>query len=133
MTPRKGFLNPSRGKSQVITAFILALLPFLALLQGLWVVRHEDELRPFMLQFQIEKVDCDHCGGRGILRDDDNPMNVQLCPICQGVGSHQVRKLDRRKEALCPACAGMGRLIDRDGAARECRRCGGRGLIRIEE
>lgn len=125
-------LKALKGKAQLIAAVILGSLPVLALLQGAWIVRNEDKFRPLLLQFQLEKFECLNCNGRGVVRDPEQFEKVEMCPVCFGVGSRQVRRFSKQ-ENMCPACVGMGRLIEGpDGEARICRRCGGRGLIRLE-
>lgn len=122
-----------RGRQQFAAAILLALLPFVALLQGFWVVKNQDKFKPLFLQFQIEKVPCDYCGGTGTVRDPRNPDRLELCPVCFGVGANHVRRISK-KDVLCPACGGLGRLADRDtGEVRECERCAGRGIIRAGE
>lgn len=121
-----------RGRTQVIAAILLALLPVVVVMQVVWMSRNQDALRPLLLQFQVDRFTCDHCQGTGVVRDKEHPEQIHLCPICFGVGGHQVRKWGPG-EAMCPACAGMGRMIDPEsGEARFCRRCNGRGLIRAE-
>jgi len=88
------------------------------------ITRHRERFK-----IQAQKVICEHCDGRGTLRDTDNPSKLELCPLCFGLGSHLVRKVDGHDE-LCPRCGGMGRLVDEDtGVGRSCPRCEGRGLI----
>lgn len=108
------------------------MLPFLAFLQGMWLYRHQHAFKPFLLQVPVERILCDHCGGTGLVRDPDHAELTDICPVCYGVGGHYVRKLDKL-DVMCPACAGMGRVIDyQSGTPRLCLRCGGRGLIRVE-
>ncbi len=76
----------------------------------------------------IEKIPCETCMGSGTLYGDDG--REAMCPICQGVGYRMVRRFEPG-ERICPACAGMGRVIFSDtGLADTCPRCQGRGLIR---
>ena len=80
----------------------------------------------------VVKMRCDHCHRTGLVKDSDAEDGFSMCPVCQGVGYHCVRRLDER-DALCPACAGMGRIQDPvTGEFRTCRRCDGRGLIRMK-
>lgn len=121
------------SRSQVTAALILLLLPLAALFQGLWVSGNKDAFRPLLLKFPLEKIGCPYCDGVGTRRDPENPDVVELCPICFGVGSRQIRKMSGEAEVICPACSGMGRLYDLDtGTARQCLRCGGRGMIRMK-
>jgi hypothetical protein len=79
----------------------------------------------------VLQIECDHCEGKGMARNDDT-RQLELCPICQGTGYHWVRKMNA-DEDICPACGGMGRLLDPDtGEPRVCRRCLGRGLITLK-
>lgn len=133
MRPPRIRISPSKSKSQVIAAILLAILPFVALLQGFWMVRNPQAMQPWIMQIPVDRVRCDYCGGTGTVRDPEDFGRVEPCPICFGVGGHQVRKMDS-KDVLCPACGGMGRVIDvTTGYARPCMRCGGRGLIRTAE
>ena len=76
----------------------------------------------------VETKKCFNCQGMGYIFTADGQR--EICPICQGVGSHLVRYLDSADE-LCPGCAGMGRAVLSDtGEVGTCPRCGGRGLIR---
>ena len=80
----------------------------------------------------VERLQCDHCRGTGMVRDLQAESGFSMCPVCQGVGYHAVRRIDDH-EVLCPACSGMGRVQDlKTGEYRECARCGGRGLIRTD-
>jgi len=116
----------------VVAGILLALLPVVVILQVVWMSHSQDAFRPLLLHFQVDRFPCDHCQGTGVVRDKERPDQVLLCPICFGVGGHQVRKMGKG-EAMCPACAGMGRMIDpASGEARYCKRCNGRGLIRAE-
>lgn len=129
---RRRRFNPFKGPSQAWAVLLLASLPFLALLQGRWMERHQRDFQASFLTVPVERIVCDHCGGTGLLRDPAHPEITLACPVCYGVGGHYVRKLDKL-DVLCPACAGMGRVIDlQTGTPRLCLRCGGRGLIRVE-
>jgi len=82
-----------------------------------------------LFKIQAQRVICEHCDGRGVYRPPSAPKAVALCPVCFGLGSHLVRRLDDNDE-LCPACGGMGRVADASGEmADTCERCGGRGLV----
>ncbi len=125
-------LDPLKSKqSQFVVAFVLLMLPILATMQGLWIVRNEARFRPFLLQLKVDRVLCDYCGGTGVVRQKDHPEQVDICPICFGVGGHHIRKFDKQ-DVLCPACTGMGRFVDpQTEQVRQCQRCGGRGVIRV--
>lgn len=121
-----------RPSSQLILILVFTVVGIIfVILQRQWVLRNEEQFAPYTLLSQVQKVQCDHCGGTGLLKGS-NGVQVVLCPVCFGVGSHLVRKTGTA-DVLCPACGGMGRLIDaRTGEARFCKRCGGRGLITTE-
>jgi len=128
---RRRFKSAASSRSQLAAAIALALLPLAAIWQGLWVASHKEAFTPFLLKFQIERIECPFCDGTGVIRSKQDPSIVEMCPVCFGVGGHQVRKLDKEKEVLCPACAGMGWIYDEDiQSARPCRRCAGRGLVK---
>jgi len=81
------------------------------------------------LGIPVKKMMCSHCDGRGVLRNAENPIQLDLCPICFGLGSRLARRMDTYDET-CPSCSGMGRLIDSEThEARWCKLCAGRGLI----
>ena len=76
----------------------------------------------------VEMVECVRCLGTGSTLSDDGKRAI--CPICLGVGSRLIRRLDPA-DYTCPACGGMGRLESADtGEVGTCPRCQGRGLIR---
>ena len=76
----------------------------------------------------VETIECDRCFGTGGVLSADNKR--EICPICLGVGSRLIRRLDP-DDVKCPACGGMGRMVlpDTDEVGT-CPRCQGRGLIR---
>lgn len=77
-----------------------------------------------------EKIFCEACLGTGTVLSGGDAK--EICPICQGVGYHMVRRFDPA-DRICPACGGMGRLAMPDtGAVETCPRCTGRGLIRSQ-
>lgn len=76
----------------------------------------------------VETIECDRCLGTGSTLSDEGKRD--LCPICLGVGSRLIRRLDPA-DYQCPACGGMGRMEWPDtGEVGVCPRCQGRGLIR---
>jgi DnaJ-class molecular chaperone len=95
--------------------------------QSQWIAQN----RPRFYRFSsVDRIECDYCGGTGVIEKQDQIREFEMCPICFGVGGHLVRYMDKQ-DKLCPACGGMGRLYDYDtGQARTCERCRGRGLIR---
>lgn len=78
----------------------------------------------------VETIECEYCLGTGhILSPSGQKM---ICPVCQGVGSRLIRRLDEY-DRICPLCAGMGRTeLPDTGEIGTCPRCGGRGLIRSQ-
>jgi len=126
--------RPKRSRSHFIAAVLIAVLPLAAILQGIWISKNKEKFRPIVLRFYIDRFECSNCDGVGTLRDPDHPDKVVLCPVCFGVGGHQVRRFDPTNEVMCPACTGMGWIPDKTGfSARLCKRCGGRGLISAEQ
>ena len=127
--PPKTFSN-----AQILAGVLMLLLPIAAFYQSIWLSQNKNLFTPLVLRVQSERIDCPYCGGVGTLRSPPHGTNLVICPICFGVGGHYVRRLPGHHEVLCPACGGMGRIFDPDlGYARYCRRCGGRGLIRVIE
>ena len=102
-------------------------------LQSRWVAKNQDKfMGSFTVFIHTERIKCEHCDGTGLLQINDDPPQMDICPVCFGVGGHTIRKHGER-DNLCPACTGMGRILDEEtGTAHTCRRCDGRGLIRIE-
>jgi len=75
----------------------------------------------------VENIECDRCFGTGGVLSSDSKR--EICPICLGVGSRLIRRLDPN-DVKCPACGGMGRMVLPDsGVVGTCPRCEGRGLI----
>ena len=95
-----------------------------------WML-HKKGLDPEPVSLEVlgaEKIDCGACmgSGRSLAGGGEN----EICPICQGVGFHMIRRFDSA-DRICPACGGMGRVEMPDtGAVDTCPRCDGRGLIR---
>lgn len=76
----------------------------------------------------VENIECDRCFGTGGVLSPEGKR--EACPICMGVGSRLIRRLDPA-DYKCPACGGMGRMVLPDsGVVGTCPRCEGRGLIR---
>ncbi len=76
----------------------------------------------------VETIECGNCLGTGSVLSEDGRR--EMCPICMGVGSRLIRRLDPA-DKQCPACGGMGRVKWPDtGKVDTCPRCQGRGLIR---
>jgi DnaJ-class molecular chaperone len=126
--------EPHRNKRLIVVMVLLLSLPVVIFLQSRWISKNQQVFKKGMfLQLQIKKVECDHCGGTGLVTDAKKPGRVEICPVCFGVGSHAVRKLDPQ-DALCLLCGGMGRVYDEQAEiAQTCPRCDGRGLIRLQE
>ena len=75
----------------------------------------------------VESIECDRCFGTGGVLSPDSKREIG--PICLGVGSRLIRRLDPN-DVKCPACGGMGRMVLPDtGEVGTCPRCQGRGLI----
>lgn len=75
----------------------------------------------------IKKIHCETCLGTGKILGEDG--GAAICPVCQGVGFHMIRRFDEA-DKICPNCAGMGRALLADrSAVGVCPRCDGRGLI----
>ncbi|MBU0677561.1 MAG: hypothetical protein KJ626_05535 [Verrucomicrobia bacterium] len=80
----------------------------------------------------LVRIECEECQGSGVVRNEET-RHREICPICFGLGYHVTRRVGE-DDSLCPACGGMGRLIDLDtGVPRTCRRCDGRGMIENDE
>ena len=96
---------------------------------GQWMLRQKGVESDASLRAPgIETIECENCQGTGSILSEEGFQGV--CPICQGVGSRLVRRLDS-SEYVCPACVGMGRVeLPDTGEVGTCPRCGGRGLIR---
>lgn len=116
---------------QVVIFIFLGVIALL--LQSRWVAKNQDKfLGPLMAFVHVQRIQCEYCDGTGLIKIGDNPPELDICPVCFGVGGHYIRKHGDH-ESLCPACGGMGRIIDEEtGLAHTCKRCDGRGLIRIE-
>ena len=133
MKPYRSRMPPPRTGLYAI--ILILLLPVVMLMQGKWISKNQNLLKKgLFLQMLIQKVECEHCGGVGLIPDKNRPDgSTVICPVCFGVGSHAVRKFDKR-DVLCPLCGGSGRVIDeRAGIVQDCPRCEGRGLIRLPE
>ena len=78
----------------------------------------------------VETIECGFCMGTGHVLSDES--RKAICPVCQGVGSRLIRRLDEN-DRICPFCAGMGRAeLPDTGEIGTCPRCGGRGLVRSQ-
>ena len=76
----------------------------------------------------VETIECGNCMGTGNVLSTESRKTI--CPICLGVGSRLIRRIDEN-DRICPLCAGMGRAESPDtGEVVTCPRCQGRGLIR---
>lgn len=129
---RKGRILPNDPLMIQVIIFILIAIVALVL-QSRWVAKNQEKfLGSLMVFMHVERIPCEHCDKTGLVQIKSDPPQMDICPVCFGLGGHNVRKYDDR-ENLCPACAGMGRIFDEEtGTARTCRRCDGRGLIRTE-
>lgn len=97
---------------------------------GRWMLKQKGvETGPVAGAPGVETLECDRCFGTGGILSADGQKR-EICPICLGVGSRLIRRLDSNDD-LCPACGGMGRWESPDtGAVDTCPRCQGRGLVR---
>ncbi|OGV42565.1 MAG: hypothetical protein A2X46_04685 [Lentisphaerae bacterium GWF2_57_35] len=122
-----------KSRTGLYVVILLVLMPAAILMQSVWISKNERMFKKgLFLQLQIRNVECDHCGGVGLVRNSKKPDAAELCPVCFGVGSHPTRKLDDG-DALCPLCGGVGRVIDEKiEFAQTCPRCDGRGLVRLQ-
>ena len=123
-----------KSRTGLYVLILLVLMPVFILMQSVWISRNQRMFKKgLFLQLQIKNVQCDHCGGVGLVRNAKNPEQAEICPICFGVGSHPTRKLDSR-DVICPLCGGLGRVYEEHlDAGLPCLRCDGRGLIRLPE
>lgn len=120
----------TRSRTMLYGAIVIAAIPFLILLQSVWVSQNQSLFQSSILERQTRSIECDHCGGLGFIPDQQDPSKRHICPLCYGMGGHLIRKFDK-KDKLCPLCGGMGRVLDEEtGEAEWCPRCGGRGVIR---
>lgn len=123
-TKRRSAAQTSRAQSRY-TLVVILVGGGVLVGQMFWVQKNQYRFAPF----SIERIQCEECGTTGMVPSEKGPNSpLQMCPVCFGVGSHQVRRIDDR-DVLCPACEGMGRVWD-GVTSRTCRRCDGRGLIR---
>jgi hypothetical protein len=77
-----------------------------------------------------EKIICENCMGSGNVLSELGERSI--CPICQGVGFHMIRRFDPA-DRICPFCSGMGRVeLPDTGEVGTCPRCDGRGLVRSQ-
>jgi hypothetical protein len=122
----KGSKRSPTGTSKSVNYAVPVAMFAVVLLIGqmFWVMRNEH----LFLPFSIDRIRCEFCGGTGVVKQHREGGTLLLCPLCFGVGSHHIRRIDD-KDSLCAACEGMGRLSE-DGMWRTCRRCDGRGLVR---
>ena len=114
---------PDRQRSAYIL-LIAAVGGFVLFLQWQWLGQNQHLFAPFSLQ----RIDCDLCGKTGQVPVKGANNVLEMCPACYGVGYHTVRRFGEA-DVLCPACLGLGRLENKEGRWRTCRRCDGRGLI----
>lgn len=131
-TKRKGRILPNDPMMAQVVIFVFVGVVALVL-QNRWVAKNQDKFLGSLTVFMhVERIKCEHCDGTGLVKIKDDPPQMDICPVCFGTGGHNIRKYGDH-ESLCPACGGMGRIYDEEaGAARTCKRCDGRGVIRIE-
>lgn len=139
MKPYRRFSAPLLGqraafgrKQQLAVAVLLPFLFIVALMQWRWITQNKQSLFRVGASWYVERLPCELCGQMGFVSSTPHPGERTLCPICQGRGGAYIRRVDNR-DVICPACGGMGRIWDEVNAAHFCERCGGRGLVRIDE
>lgn len=124
-TLTKGQVKKNRSNNFIIPVALLVMLFLVG--QRYWL----DDNKYLFLPFSTSRMNCEECQKTGIVRDKDNQQIKKMCPSCFGVGYHIFRRFDER-DAICPACGGMGRT-DIDGEWGLCERCDGRGIFRMNE
>ena len=150
LTPFGGKAPAPKGKSVTVALmFVLVVAGFFLQLNWMQRAKQNAEIPPdgfgaklsqWMLNQRgagagvpagapgVETIECDRCFGTGGVLSPDSKR--EICPICVGVGSRLIRRLDPN-DVKCPACGGMGRMVLPDtGEVGTCHRCQGRGLIR---
>ena len=121
---RKATRRVTDRQRMAFIMLVAAVGGFVLFLQWRWLEGNQHLFAPF----SIQRITCDHCAKTGQVPKEGANNVLVMCPSCYGVGYHTVRRFDSR-DVLCPACLGMGRLEEKDGTWRTCRRCDGRGLI----
>lgn len=124
-TLTKGQVKQGRSNNFILPVALLVILFLVG--QRYWL----DDNKYLFLPFSTSRMNCEVCQKTGIVRDRDNSQIKLMCPSCFGVGYHIFRRFDDR-DAICPACGGMGRT-DIDGDWGLCERCDGRGIFRMIE
>lgn len=120
----------------------IILLGFIAIvLQLNWMQRNRPTLERLPLDPElvdrfrtrlITMYECDTCSGSGLYPRPTSPGQPELCPICFGVGYHATRRLTDG-DRMCITCGGMGRHFNEHGEPEFCPRCGGRGMVDMDE
>lgn len=121
---RKTTGGQSTGQRSAFILLVAMAGGFVLFLQWRWLEENQHLFAPF----SIQRIECDICGKTGQVPKEGSNNVLEMCPACYGVGYHSVRRFGSQ-DVLCPACMGMGRLEEKDGTWRTCRRCDGRGLI----
>lgn len=137
MPRRRRFMR--RSNRFVLPVFLLCAGALI--MQIVWVQTHQQDLArqsplfkadPDLFQrlfrSTITHVECPHCAKSGWIRDNGTGER-SVCPVCHGLGYHPIRRL-YDDDQLCPGCAGLGRIMEENGRARNCLRCDGRGFVR---
>ncbi|MBU1693624.1 MAG: hypothetical protein KJ726_11540 [Verrucomicrobia bacterium] len=119
-------------KQQTVVALLLPLLFIVAVMQWRWISGNKSSLFRVGGSWYVERLSCELCGEMGFVRSEKDPRILQMCPVCQGRGGAYLRRLNDQ-DVICPACGGMGRIWDDPENAHFCERCGGRGLVHVED
>ncbi len=114
-----------RNRQQKVVVPVAMLVVAFLLAQAFWLNRNQHIFRPFAVQ----RIWCEHCGKTGLVKSEKEDSLLVGCPACFGVGYHAVRRFDEQ-DVICVVCGGIGRVEDKGGEWRYCRRCNGRGLMR---
>ncbi len=122
-----------RRRTALYATIIILMMPAILLMQSTWISSHKDLFKQTLhLRLHTQYIPCDHCGGSGTVPVRGHPDQREKCPLCFGIGGHDIRKFGTN-EVLCTACGGLGRVMDeKSGYCQTCPRCDGRGLYALE-
>lgn len=132
-TPLAGRSREGRWKQQLVISLLFPLILVVAWMQWKWVSEQGPQLFRMKGTWFLERIPCDVCGQTGFLTITSSGRSQRvICPVCMARGAYFVRRTSTL-EKLCPACGGLGRVFDEPDSAHWCERCGGRGLVQVEE